>query len=82
MGNSSKGSPGGGEVQTAAHDVGAVASCFGAGMSKLQGLASAVKGSNRCSDLQRRPGRRWFGMGRCLTVQQWAWVELGLGDWF
>jgi hypothetical protein len=46
MGNSSKGSPGSGQVQTAAHDVGAVASCFGAGMSKLQGSTSAVKGSN------------------------------------
>jgi hypothetical protein len=30
-----KGSPCGGEVQTAVHNVGAVASCFGAGVSKL-----------------------------------------------
>jgi hypothetical protein len=53
LGNSLKGSLSSSEVQTAAHDIGAVALRFSAGVSKLQGSVGAAKGSNRCGDLRR-----------------------------
>jgi hypothetical protein len=63
MGNSLRGSPSGGEVWATVLDSGVVASCFGMGMSELQGSAGVAKGPNGCGSFRRQPGWQQFSVG-------------------